>query len=189
MFRNDTRPGVTFEDFLKLRKDCSTMSFFCRVFVSHVVGKVVWRRDCHELPMTKIATVSDEAFALLAVENVWDVTKEKFAQDHSVDQDGVSRPKKPLIGKFTNSSAAGKYGGWSEAGLRRFEFFMNLVREDRAERGAWFDNDFLSQEATRLLGSKKTTGSDMTSASATKEFDIDAFDDDIMKAVAQYGTV
>jgi hypothetical protein len=188
MFRNNTRSGVTFEDFLKLRRDCGTMSYFCRVFVSHVVGKVLWRRDSPTLPMSKIATVSDEAFALLAMENVWDVAREKSRPSCVVDHDGVMNPKKTMIGRYTNSSTAGKYGGWSDDGLRRFEYFMALVREDRAERGAWFDEDFLAQESKRT-SAKRGDGGEGVPGTTVPGFDIDAFDEDILKAVSQYGAV
>jgi len=49
-----------------------TMQLFCDKFLSCVIGKNEWKNQIRIKPITEIATISDEAFALLILENIWD---------------------------------------------------------------------------------------------------------------------
>jgi hypothetical protein len=61
------------EQFLQLRKNRKAFQFFCEKFLSVVVGKNKWKdgRLFHH-KVSKVATVSDEAMALLHLENNFD---------------------------------------------------------------------------------------------------------------------
>jgi len=45
---------------------------FCDNFLSRIVGISAWREGCQKKTVSEMATVSDEAFAYLLVENYWD---------------------------------------------------------------------------------------------------------------------
>ena len=62
----------TLEDFQALRKKKETFKHFCEQFLSIVVGVVTWRQQSLVKNVSQIATVSDEAFVLLCLENNWD---------------------------------------------------------------------------------------------------------------------
>jgi len=48
------------------------MITFCDHFLACVVGKVEWKRKVTKNLVKEIATNSDEGFALLVLENIWD---------------------------------------------------------------------------------------------------------------------
>lgn len=47
------------------------MTLFCNQFLACVTGKNDWKQQTKNL-IRDFATVSDEAFALLVLENIWD---------------------------------------------------------------------------------------------------------------------
>jgi hypothetical protein len=62
---------------MQLRENYMSMNFFSRNFLSCVVGRVRWKKEACKVPISKVATVSDEAFALLLLENVWEAVKKR----------------------------------------------------------------------------------------------------------------
>ena len=60
------------ENFLKHREDSETMSLFCEGILPHVVGKNLWKEGVYNMKVCDLASVTDEVFALLALENIWD---------------------------------------------------------------------------------------------------------------------
>ena len=66
-------PQGGLEDFLALQTNKEVMGYFCDNFLLQVVGRVQWRDGVTKIPVHKLATVTDEAFALLVLENIWDV--------------------------------------------------------------------------------------------------------------------
>ena len=76
------------EDILKLRKNLKGMSVLCNHFLPCVVGKKQWRMQLQAgKKINDIATVSDEAFILLILQNIRDDMME-------VDINDYYRPKK-----------------------------------------------------------------------------------------------
>ena len=55
-----------------LRKDSEVMTIFCNQFLSCVTGKHDWKRQTNSELIREFATISDEAFALLILENIWE---------------------------------------------------------------------------------------------------------------------
>ena len=78
----------TIDDILKLRKNLQTMRVLCNHFLPCVVGKKRWKMQILAgKHVNDIATVSDEAFVLLVLENIWvDMMK--------ISVDEYYRPKK-----------------------------------------------------------------------------------------------
>ncbi len=78
----------------------------------------------------KLVTISDETFALLMDENYEDKWTK---QGNEQAGQSVQSEKKVIRGEFTvQNSGTCKYGGWSHAGIKRFNELYNLVAEDRA---------------------------------------------------------
>jgi len=60
------------DDILKLRKNLKGMNVLCNHFLPCVVGKKRWRMQIQAgKKINDIATVSDEAFILLILQNTW----------------------------------------------------------------------------------------------------------------------
>ena len=76
------------DDILKLRKNLKSMNVLCNHFLPCVVGKKRWRMQIQAgKKINEVATVSDEAFVLLILQNIWqDMMK--------LDIDDYYRPKK-----------------------------------------------------------------------------------------------
>ena len=136
----------------KTEREKEAAFWFFGEFLSCVVGKRVWNVQkqyqlISQATMTgssdKLVTISDEAFALLMYENYEDKwTKQGSAQAGQSEQ---SR-KKVIRGKYTlQNSGTCKYGGWSHAGMRRFNELYDLVVEDRAcPQAAAVEKEFLN---------------------------------------------
>jgi len=62
----------TLESILEMdtNKDCFFL--FCENFLSRIVGMTIWKDSCTKQKVSEMATVSDEAFTYLLIENYWD---------------------------------------------------------------------------------------------------------------------
>ena len=78
----------------------------------------------------KLVTISNETFALLMYENYEDKWTKQGNEEAG---QSVQSGRKVIRGRFTiQNSGTCKYGGWSHAGMRRFNELYDLVVEDRA---------------------------------------------------------
>jgi len=60
------------DDKLKLRKSLHLMRMLMQLFIPCIVGKMMENADsCWKEGVNKIATVSDEVFVLLVLEDIW----------------------------------------------------------------------------------------------------------------------
>jgi hypothetical protein len=149
----------TFEEFCKMRRaqtDREKQAFFWfyDTFLGCVCGANAWNyakakqlvSEAKEASGMKIVTPSDEAFALLLIdnylENCW---KERAAavrnvgtlhdENSGLSDHGIGAPKKggnKKPGKYTaKANGQCKYGGWSDAGRAQFNYLRRLVKEDR----------------------------------------------------------
>lgn len=129
------------EEFMKGRRSRGeNFQWFAGELVECVAGKRIWGRNKYFDKMTgsrynttraggtaENVTVGDEAFTLLMVENYI----EKWRKLFDCDQAGTTRPKR-LNGKYTSSTAGhGKYKGWSDLGIQRYNEIVVTVVEDR----------------------------------------------------------
>ena len=160
--------------------------------LSNSTGKRKWNKFCSERRMKDFITFSDEAFAMLAIEN----NAEKW-------RDSVKFPtlkKKDLPKALYTEGEEGN--GWSEAGLMRFiVLFKSLVKKRRdggesrkkiedevlkrekelrkglsmqAKRKRWEDNE---SEETRLLNLKKKRSLESCLLAMSNGEDIDCGDE------------
>ena len=59
-----------------------TFFIFCDYFLSKVVGSSIWRDCCTRQKVSDMATISDEAFAFLLVENYLDEWPKKKLEEY-----------------------------------------------------------------------------------------------------------
>lgn len=163
------------------RKDKVGYAYFYDNILSFVVGRKVWRKAVKVDLVTKVASVGDEAMALLFVENSWEVWRERFRMKYGLSKDDEAVLTVPLSQNSTNDSfqtppkdarfkkvrderratpkytksgggKQGRHKGWTDEGLARFNVLYREVRKDRAAH-AEFDEEY---------SSKKKTGHDQT---------------------------
>jgi hypothetical protein len=154
----------TIEEFCKLRRATTERErraffWFFDSFLECVCGARAWR-NAKKTMMASVArdehngiivTKSDEAFALLLIDNYLEKWKKMLeAEEQSADAEPVDnmnmtgeeaqadrRQRKKvttkLPGKYTEKKSGHcKYGGWSRAGMARFNELYSLVNDDRA---------------------------------------------------------
>ena len=94
--------------------------------------------------------MSDEAFALLILENSYDLW------DDIAQHDGEAGYKSQLKTLYTkNGAGTKKYQGWAPEGITRFRALVEEVKKDRATpNGKMFEKEQRNQKAAKK-GSKK----------------------------------
>ena len=173
--------GFSLEDFLGLRKldlECAeewekeddtdgpylgAMTLFCDSILPEVVGKVAMRKGVTKMRISEFVTVTDEAFALLVLENIWDTwwntPLDELKAGAGVDEKGK---RKVRAGKYTGDwRRAGRHQGWSKEGLERMNKLIKLVEKDREEYGDKWESWYLKRRQEKQRG-KKVKRSDVT---------------------------
>ena len=143
--------GYSLKEFLKMRKNKEAYLYFCENFLSCVVGKLEWKKNAHCRKLSEIASPTDEAFALLVLENIWDswtaVAIEDYYKGPVITITAVGKQeckRKAVIGKYTSDyRRASRFGGWSDEGHTRFVELRTLVIEDRKDKEG-FEEQYLS---------------------------------------------
>ena len=153
---DNARDGMNLQQVLKMRSENNFMYYdFINYFVSAVVGKMNYKKKSCNLVLSKYATVSDEAFALLSLENNFDTWID-------MGLTGNSKTSK-VPRKYTNGgNSLGKVAtsqhnkGWSNEGLHRFNELFGLVEMNRAAPVAkQFEEDFRKWCKVKALGKQK----------------------------------
>jgi hypothetical protein len=112
------------------------------------VGVTGWREGCQKSKVSQMATVSDEAFAYLLLENYWNVWSnldlEQYKNETTFDvESNRKRKRKSSYGKYTkNSYGARRYGGWLNEGLLRFNALFEEVKADRLKNGEIVEENY-----------------------------------------------
>jgi hypothetical protein len=158
---------------LKGRKNREAFKFFCNNFLIFI-DKTKYKKKCHidKVLIGDIFTVSDEAFALLTLENNWrnwyasaaDVWMDEYAgildedkRHHwkmdqymafysKEEQEGGEIPGLEAINrskKYTSGDSDGRNKGWSQRGMERFQELIAMVKDDRKQ-----ENRRVQQERT-----------------------------------------
>ena len=122
---------------------------FCDFFLSRVVGHTAWKDGCTKSKVSELASITDEAFAYLLVENyyeVWTNIDLEAYKNEEIQFDERTRKKKkrkPAWGKYTrNAFGARRYGGWTNEGLLRFNVLHEEVKSDRLKNGEIVDENY-----------------------------------------------
>jgi hypothetical protein len=133
--------------------------FFCDHFLKCVVGVQRFNRKWNlNLKLSEIATPSDEALALLLLEN----SDYKWLSEFESGEAGhvESTESQNLKAKYTSAGKekeqrkgfTKRYGGWKEEGIQRFNKILDMVKADRIKNGKWFDEIMMTR--SKLAGAK-----------------------------------
>jgi len=97
------------------------------------VGKCKWKKLVVLKKVTLFATVTDEAFALLVLENNWSVWIKEDPKDYfTKNKKEQNKKQKQNNGLYTgHAKGAIRFGGWSLEGVQRFNELCNIVKNDR----------------------------------------------------------
>lgn len=144
---------TSLEEFMKMRAgDYATYAMFCREFLSCVVGKLRFRKNTRLVSMDEAATVNDEAFALLLLENSYDRWVDVWTNRQNTNNwlGKHKRWESEVKPRYTNgglifTEGKRKYKGWSEEGIDRYNALVKLVKRDRAKH-PYFADKFLEEE-------------------------------------------
>ena len=114
---------------LRTHRDYYGPWFFDKIVVSIVVGKSNWIRVRKTERFSNLVTVSDEAFALLVLENGYAYWLDKFKKygTGSKINDEFKYTKRENQGSQTK--------GWTKDGIDRYNVLCKLVKEDRDKTG------------------------------------------------------
>jgi len=80
--------------FQLLQQDAQTIKNCCSHFLACVVGKHNWKQQTKIELISQVATISDEAFALLVLENIWDEWKVMNMVGFSSRHEGMEKETK-----------------------------------------------------------------------------------------------
>jgi len=147
--------------FLWMRSKPSFYKIFLRCFVKQVVGVFEWNDKIRNSSIShdKIFTPSDEAFALLLIENSekrWlDIFKKNNYQVPTPRKQSIDGKQKVVISdvkpryteggiKYSNQEES-KSKGWSKEGIIRFNTLHQKVKDDRKKHPD-FNKSFREEE-------------------------------------------
>ena len=161
------------DDFLKGRQSVDTYTLFFDTFMPCVTKKSSWITQIAKAGIKKdakgvvcLCTVSDEAFALLLMENSFDrwldLYRQGFGnakqQQHRRSKDrGFHSNVSPLYTsggiKYESTEGAQSFKGWSDEGRLRFNALFDYVKQDRQANPSfetnWLESRREKQEALK----------------------------------------
>ena len=153
--------------------------YFCEHFLKCIVGIQSFNRQMQKhYNLSVIATPSDEAFALLLLENneyKWRHEFDLKQQKTTSDGHNLKINEEDLLPSKYSSSGCNKqkkgftkrYNGWTKEGIERFNTLLVKVRQDRKENGGLFDKrfaDIMQQIREGDNDGNFLSGSDLTKA-------------------------
>ena len=133
-----------------------------KYFLPSVVGKVKYTSQKMCKVISRNVTVSDEAFALLCVANIYDrVIYQCFVQEPDILNwsDWLPNPLAAVTNKYTEKSqdfSAVKFQGWSLEGLQVFNrLFQNIEEFRQAANSVQLESAILAHELQLTAISKR----------------------------------
>jgi hypothetical protein len=152
---NEQRQVPSLRNVLLLRKLSNNSPnddyvYFCLRFFKCIVGVQAYNAACDcDKKLSEIATPSDEALALIILENNEARWSQEFDLMGNDDSAKITLPKAKYTSSGRNATMKGftkKFGGWSVKGIERFNELLRLVKADRSANGEWFDNILLERK-------------------------------------------
>jgi hypothetical protein len=183
----------TLDNFLEMRRNYAAYSVFYSTFLPAIVGRVLMKRlvaDAHTF--ADVATPSDEALALLALENGVDRWDDIFTRcdgdvrPYAKGQEMPEAHKSTVPTKYTVSSnphptteKEGSDKRWSKDGIIRFNQLRQMIIQDRIDHPE-FAPKWLAEERESVVVNPTT--------STTKEDNLVDADDDFSEPALQSST-
>ena len=117
----------------KIFTDDSLYYYFLKKCVANVITKSKWKENCVTYDYDQFIHPTDEAFALLVLEN----NSERYSD--MVERPGLSSdeyacPKYTTITRNKDKDSRSQVRGWSDAGKWRLLEFTNIIREMRGDK-------------------------------------------------------
>jgi len=140
------------EDILKLRKSLQSMRVLCNHFLPCVVGKKRWKMQIQAgKKVNEIATVSDEAFALLVLENIWSDMVKVNIDDYYRPRKRKKKNNEDVSQESIDAANLEKNNDESSA--------VNLVKNTDANREKWNESKVITGKWTNAWrGSRRYGG-------------------------------
>lgn len=160
-YNNKMSPRFDMNDFLQLRSRPTSYMVFCKHFLKCVTRKTKFDSNIKTAKTyNDVCTVSDEAFALLLLENSWDRWCDLYAKDPTSllpKRGGRQRDDRLLSavktkytqgghkyfasgdGSTTGSTSSKSGKGWSLEGMLRYNELFDLVEADRVGNPEFLD--------------------------------------------------
>ena len=155
------------KEFLKLRSNKDDYKTFMKVFVREVVGRRLFdgRLRNGSADFDKLATRTDEAFALLVVENsegYWRELLTRHNGDVPIVKRGEERPESlqtNIEPKYTKGEEVLGQGmeaarKWNNDGINRFNELLKMVGDDREAHPSFVVN-LINEERMALENKRK----------------------------------
>ena len=133
-----------------------------------------------------MATPTDEAFALLVLENIWDVWMEIPLEEYFAGQRKrkENEKRKCRTGKYTKDyKEATRFGGWNDSGLQRMNDLVEIVKKDRAAHEN-FEEEYLKEQKGRK---EKKSGKSVERGGIIVADDLSGEEDDGVSGVGGNG--
>jgi hypothetical protein len=132
---------ITLNQVLKAREKMDDFTIFCDTFLSNVIGRNDYNSKVGHTVISEMASVGDEAFAIVCVENSIDRWKDE------VEDPAKTNKAKWKPTKYTaNPSEASKYGGWSQEGIRRFNSLCQTIVPEMRQRTIKLEEEYVNRE-------------------------------------------
>jgi hypothetical protein len=153
----DVMPSLA--HFAELSTNEPAYLYFCTHFLKPIVGNASWRLHSLRQPLSTFVTVSDEAFALLTLENNYARWCKMWEKRCYKSCEVAAQWTNAGVSKANGQSK--RFFGWKPEGYRRFnELYIN-IKKDRETR-ATFEGKLQEQ-----LQTSNTVKSSAVSSSAT----------------------
>jgi hypothetical protein len=135
--------------------------YFCFYFLKCVVGVHAFNRCMkQQMKISDVATPSDEALALLLLENSERRWTTEYLNQVAKEQANQEKPQAVPLPKYTglgngkqDKGFTKKFGGWTQAGIQRYNEIFDDVVNDRKHFGKTFDEYFAQWYQLQLNGS------------------------------------
>jgi hypothetical protein len=141
-FIRSLRVGGMDETVVRYKERKAAYFFFLEHILECVAGKKEWKKDKYSSKVSEAVTVSDEAFALLLLDNSWDVFQEHASQGGREENKTKIITKPKYTGKRGGSK---RFEGWSREGIVMYNTLcQDIVADRRSALGEEFEIDFLN---------------------------------------------
>jgi hypothetical protein len=120
-------------DFLEMSQKESSYQLFCSHFLRPIVGTTKWKHNFLRKRMTLYVTISDEAFALLTLENNYDRWIDMWRNDNLKTSEVEA--KWTNAGQSLSNGQSKRFNGWKQDGYTRYNELYDLVEADREDAG------------------------------------------------------
>jgi hypothetical protein len=165
------KPEYIMDDFLTGRESVKAYTVFFDTFMPCATKKSTWISHIARVDVEKnntrvvsLCTVSDEAFALLLLENSFDrwldvhIKCLGFAKPNRGSKDRGFQseiPPRYTSGgiKYANTDQVHSFKGWSDKGRRRFNALFDHVKQDRRDHQS-FEADWLESRRAKQNSNK-----------------------------------